>query len=485
MSERGLPTRHEHSLLTYLVTPSVESKALMNRHQENMHRKLLDSSSSCIVLDNLDNMKEPHLSSNNFNDIAAVPQKHFWRRFFRLSPGSSSGSFSSKRSKRKKRNSQHADDEKSSYSSSSSSQSGSDNSEPSRKQNREQRVAKYLSIDTGSTPCQPISMISDEGDLTLWRSSCDSRQEASDDDYEEESTADDCRDDVGLLNDPRVLQSHLLHTPTALKRQTTGEEDRVALLSEHDDLLENRRGSYNVDCVDHLAISGAAALQKLSLLTLSQELVACQDQLNRQMERMFHKNDPVEVLTAPLTIAADEDDQDDQPAPVPLQIEFPSGETTEGVVAVRSPSPRRKKTKSKSKSRSKSKISQSVVVSPSSVDESIEIQASSSSTALNPLGEEPPAYSEIIQDRTQRHKAFYLLRLRNSQKKSNAAPRPSPHGDLFTLAELPSEDESSRFSQISGNFSALQRSGSGSAGAGSKKMQHIMMEDQVALIGSC
>lgn len=325
--------------------------------------------------------------------------------------------------------------------------------------------------------------------MSLWRSSIYLQQDPNnDDDYDDEDESmSECRDDVGLLNESRIFQSHLMHTPRALREQIE-EEDRVALLSEHDDLFENRRGSYNVDCVDHLAINGAAALQKLSLLSLKQDLMAYEEKLNYQMANMLPRKKQFDGPR--LTIDSKQGDEPlDQEEIVPLQIKFPSGETTQGVAGTKTTcrktsSPvipivlKAMDTSSGSTSTSPPPAMKPAVVSPSSADGSIEGDSTLSSTALNPLGEEPPAYSEIIYDRTQKHKAFYLLRLRNSQRKANTTQRPSPHGDLWTLAELPSEDDSSRLSQISGGLAALQRSGSG----GSKKKQRVILQDKVDLM---
>ena len=173
-------------------------------------------------------MREATATSNT-NGTALTPSRQFWRRFFRSSPSSTislSHSRSSSNSRRFRQKGRDGDDEKSDYSSSSSSQSGSDDSEHSRKLNREQRLVKYLSVDTA---CRPISLIANEGDLTFHRTSSDIREDNNDEDYsEEDSSADECRDDVCLLRDDKfAFQSHLLHTPKSLRETTEEEEDRV------------------------------------------------------------------------------------------------------------------------------------------------------------------------------------------------------------------------------------------------------------------
>lgn len=422
----------------------------------------------------------PSKNTSNSDEIVLTPSRQFWRRLFRSSPASSTSSSPSAAKpnlfKRKTRQNRDEDDEKSHSSSGSSSQTGSEESEHSR--NREQRVAKYLSIDTVT---RPISLIANEGDLTFHRTSFYTREDSDDYDgyYDEEFNEDECRDDVRLLHASSIVfQSHLLHTPKAF-REPAEEEDRVALLSEHDGLLENRRGSYDVDTVDPLALSGPVALQRLSLLALKEELKVQEEKFNFHVNCVLpqQQNNSVELV---LHSSKTESKQaDSEPALVPLQIEFPSGETKEGVSP---PSPL-------SQSSSSQDIkSSSIAKAPRSIEEE---KLESPSSSLNPLGEEPPAFSEIIKDRTQRHKAFYLLRLRNSQKKINTIPRPSVHGDLFTLQELPSEDESSRFSQLSGSIASrmrISKSGSGDRSGGwstsSKKKHVILEEDQVALISA-
>eukprot|EP00977_Amphora_coffeiformis_P005562 scaffold1170_cov174-Amphora_coffeaeformis.AAC.46 len=442
-----------------------------------MQREQREPPSTSVVHCHEEGNQMSEATSTN-NEIVLTPtrQGQFWRRFFRQSPGSSVSSSqsrgSSSQSRRFRRKGRDGDEEKSHYSSSSSSQSGSDDSEHSRKQNREQRLAKYLSVDTA---CRPISLIANEGDLMFHRSSSDAREDNNDeDDIDEDSSADECRDDVCLLRDKLVFQSHLLHTPTSLK-ETTEEEDRVSLLSEHDDLLENRRGSYNVDCVDPLTINEPAALQKMPLLSLRQELAAQEENIHSQWNYLLphqkqQQQAPNKVLVdTDLNESIQKESTPNQEALVPLQIDFPSGKTTEGVIyPATSQSPVQKRQTKTRQSKNKPAEKQP--------DEH-------AASALNPLGEETPAFSEIISDRTQKHKAFYLSRLRSSQKKKNNAVTrpPSVHGDLWTLPELPSDDECSRFSQVSENISRRLKSGSWLSEA---KNNQIIREDQLALISA-
>ena len=189
---------------------------------------------------------------------------------------------------------------------------------------------------------------------------------------------------------------------------------------------------------------------------------------------------------------SDSSPTDSEPALVPLQIEFPSGETKEGVSSSPKAQPPCRQSSNQS-NKLKRASSDKKLLSPPQLPPPQQQPPAAEQTefGLNPLGEETPAFSEIIQDRTQRHKAFYLMRLKNSQKKNNATPRPPVHGDLFTLPELPSEDESSRFSQVSENIAnrmRISRSGSGERSGGwsvgSKKKHHVIMEDEVALISA-
>ena len=315
--------------------------------------------------------------------------------------------------------------------------------------------------------------------MTFHITSSDVREDNNDEDDIDEDWGAECRDDVCLLRDKLVFQSHLLHTPIGL-REPTEQEDRVALLSEHDDLLENRRGSYNVYCVDPLTINVPAALQRLPLLSLRQELAAQEENIHSQWNYLLpHQQEhqtPSKVLVD-TDLNEPKQSTPKQEALVPLQIDFPSGKTTEGVIhRAASQSPARKSTCKTAKT-GKTKTRQAK---KKPVEKEPDEDAASS--ALNPLGEETPAFSEIISDRTQKHKAFYLIRLRNSQKRNNTVPRPAVHGDLWTLPELPSEDECSRFSQVSESIaSRLLRSGSWTSEA---KNKQIIREDQVALISA-
>ena len=238
----------------------------------------------------------------------------------------------------------------------------------------------------------------------------------------------------------------------------------------YDDLLENRRGSYNVDCVDALSINEPAALQKMPLLSLRQELAAQEENINSQwiypLPRQKQQPPPNKILVdTDLNEFNRSQTTSKQEALVPLQIDFPSGKTTEGVIhSAASKSPVQKEQRKTRKQKIK----------PAKKKEPGEDAASS---ALNPLGEETPAFSEIISDRTQKHKAFYLLRLRN-QKKNNTVPRPPVHGDLWTLPELPSDDECSRFSQVSESIGRRLRRESDA------KNKRIIREDQLALISA-
>lgn len=429
-------------------------------------------------------------SSSGKDEIVLTPTRQFWRRLFRASPASSTTSSSSSSARRFKRKNRHShregDEEKSHSSSGSSSQSGSEESQHSR--NREQRVAKYLAIDTITNP---ISLIANEGDLTFKGTCYDTRDGNNDYEdyyYDDESNADECRDDVRLLHPSSVVfQSHLLHTPKAL-REPAEEEDRVALLSEHDGLFDNRRGSYNVDSVDPLALTEPAALERLSLLSLQQKLQEQQGKFS------FNTNyiPPRKQNNTTELVKTESSQNDAEPALVPLQIEFPSGETKEGVTVT--PSPLSQSSSSQASTKKPVASSPPAPLPAPSAEEASPAfeELESPSSALNPLGEETPAFSEIIQDRTQRHKAFYLLRLRNSQKqkKTNTTPRPSVHGDLFTLPEISSEDESSRLSQLSESIASrlrISRSGSGErsgAWTASSKKKHVILEDQVALISA-
>ena len=406
------------------------------------------------------------------NEIASTPPRQFWRRLFRTSPTfslSSSNSRGSSHSRRFRRKSSDLDEEKSHDSSGSSSQSGSDDSEHNRKPNREQRVAKYLSADGANAACRPIFLIANGGDLSFHRSSSETREDNNDeDDIDDNSSAGECRDDVCLLRDDKhVFQSHLLLTT---RQQRTEEEDRVSLLSEYDELLENRHGSYNVDCVDPLTINVPVAVQKMSLLSLRQELAAQEENIHSQWNYLLphHRQQRTPnkaLLDADLNETNQNQSTSKQEALVPLQIDFPSGKTTEGVIYPGSSQPLVHKYQTK-------------IYHPECKIAEKRHYEDDISSCLNPLGEETPAFSEIISDRTERHKAFYLLRLRNSQKKNNTVARPSMHGGLWTLPELPSDDECSRFSQVSESIGRRFRTGSRSSDAKNK----MIREDQLALI---
>lgn len=351
-----------------------------------------------------------------------LPPRQFWRRLFRHN-----NTASSKRFRRKITPSE--DEIRSQSSTGSSSQSGSDDSESGQGLSKDQRVSRYLSVDT----TRPIGLIANYGDLNFQGLS-----DAGDEfEYDNEliQALAECRDDVGLLEECGRMPSHLMRTPTARRRDPAETEDRVALLSEHDDLVEIRRGSYYLDIIDPLAISGTDALQKLSLLTLHQEVVDYEE----AMKKHETENIPL-LMNAPFN-------EEPKQEYVPLQITFSSGETKgEGVNIQPQCTAIVPSARVVSVTTRKVKVAPAPIAERALVKKNTDNTVDSSSDDLS--DEETPAFSAIIQDRTQRHKAFYLLRLKNSQqKKKDVAPRPSAHGDLWTLTELPSEDECTSFSR--------------------------------------
>jgi hypothetical protein len=380
------------------------------------------------------------------------PPRQFWRRLFRHNS-------SSKRFRRKATPSE--EDIRSQASTGSSCQSGSDDSESSQGLSKDQRVSRYLSVDT----TRPFTLIANYGDLNFQGLS-DGGDEFEDD-YELMKGLAECRDDIGLLEDCGKMKSHLMRTPTAQRRAET--EDRVALLSEHDDLVEIRRGSYYLDIIDPLAISGTDALQKLSLLTLHQEVVDYEESMKLEEEAMKHETENIPLL---MNTPFNEEPKQEF---VPLQITFPSGETKgEGIKS------QPQSTAIVATARVVSVTTRKVKVAPAPTAERALVKKNTDttvdSTSDDLSDEETPAFSAIIQDRTQRHKAYYLLRLKNSQqKKKDANPRSSAHGDLWTLTELPSEDECTSFSrgqleQMDSGFSSW----SGVCSYGSKQTRRMV-----------
>ena len=349
-----------------------------------------------------------------------------WRRFFWSSPTTSPFSSLSQTRPLKcnGRNRRDIEEEKSHSSADSSSRSGSDSSEPCLTPSRHQRVAKYINLEI-NTHHSPISLIANDGDLSF-RRNFEFRDNGvggpEDDFFWQDSDNQDCRDDVGLLQASAFSFPSNCATPRAQSEPVEEEEDRVALLSEHDDLFANRRGSYDVDTIDATTLNEPAALQALSLLAMGQDLAAHEEEMIRSLVRQ------AAVL----------------PPPPPLMV-VASSTPEKNITAV--PKPMAQETQKKhtasinSFSTPTMKVAQSKKMPPNSHPKhKVTSPTESSGATINPLVQETSAFSDIIRDRTQRSKAFYLTRLKNSKKKVHASPRPAVHGDLFPLAELPSDE---------------------------------------------
>jgi hypothetical protein len=286
------------------------------------------------------------------------------------------------------------------------------------------------------------SFISDDTSPTFFRRNIKNRD---DKEVEIDWGEDTCRDDIFLLQQLSCFNSHPNYHEGCSGRETREEEDCVALLSEYDDLVDIRKGSYDIDIVDPFTINTPAALQTLPLLALIQDLASQEGDLIKSLMKQLCKSWSSDDQVSSKFSRHD----------VELNVEEGKSEPTNIPVS------------SRSRNEQETQIEPENQTSGNSKD----IDASMDNLDLSffdLLGEDTTAFLEIIRDRTQRHKAVYLSKLQDAQKKNKGLShlRPAVHGILFPLTELPSDDERSRYS---GNFTSPVRlacSGSGDKGSG-------------------
>lgn len=402
--------------------------------------------------------------------------KEFCRRLLRFKPISFMSSPNPIKIYRRSRQSRDTDDEKSHSSSGLSSEGSLDSSQPNLSPDKHQRIATYLAIET----TRPItSFLSEDTNLSFRGSPVGNSDDA---DTERNWGDDSFRDDVRLLQEPVLFKSHLTFS-CENSRQLVEEEDRVALLSEHDDLVEMRKGGYDIDIVDSVSINSPMAMQTLPLLALVQDLASQEDEMIQCLMSQFmswSQKDPVSSTGTAKKAECNTGKSSFQSTDIQIGE---SGTGEQADIAITS-NPQQVPEHYISQQPQHQQHSGQPETEPQTTEDTT---TSTFDSSLNPLGEETPAFSEVIRDRTERQKALYLSRLRETEKKkkSPSIPRPAVHGVLFPLTELSSDDESSRYSGNMASPVRVSRSASGEQNArwsSGRGGSHIIPEEEEKLL---